>query len=179
MPFTFTRLAIPDVVLIESRSFSDERGYFRESFKMSDFIAAGLPASFAQDNLSRSSKGVLRGLHFQRDPRAQGKLVGAARGAIFDVAVDLRLGSSTYGSWVGETLSDENSRQLWIPPGFAHGFCVMTDFADVAYKATHEYSGAHDGGIRWDDPSIGVQWPVDDPILSDKDRELPLLAALG
>lgn len=178
MPFTFTRLAIPDVVLVEARSFSDERGYFRESYKATDFAREGLPTSFLQDNLSRSSKGVLRGLHFQRHPYAQGKLVGAARGAVFDVAVDLRPGSSTYGEWVGETLTDENARLLWIPPGFAHGFCVLSDIADLAYKATAEYSGPHDAGVRWDDPAIGIRWPIVDPILSDKDRDLPLLADL-
>jgi dTDP-4-dehydrorhamnose 3,5-epimerase len=176
MPFTFHPTAIADVVLIESRLFHDERGYFREGFKSSDFADAGLPTSFAQDNVSRSGRGVLRGLHFQRDPAAQGKLVSVARGSVFDVAVDIRVGSPTYGRWVGEELSDENGRMLWIPTGFAHGFCVTTEFADLTYKCTDEFSGAHDGGVLWNDPAIAIDWPVVDPILSEKDLVLPLLA---
>ena len=180
MPFTFAATAIPEIVLIESRAFADNRGFFREGFKRTDFAAAGLPSEFVQDNVSRSSAGVLRGLHYQRDPRAQGKLVSVARGAIFDVAVDIRTGSPTYGRWVGETLSDDNGRMLWIPAGFAHGFSVLSELADVTYKvAGSEYSGPHDGGIRWDDPTIGIVWPVDEPILSDKDATLPSLADCG
>ena len=180
MPFTFTPTAIADVVLVESKAFGDNRGYFREGFKRSDFAAAGLPTEFVQDNVSRSTQDVLRGLHYQRDPFAQGKLVSVARGAVFDVAVDIRAGSPTYGQWVGEELSDENGRMLWLPAGFAHGFCVLSPIADVTYKvAGGEYSGPHDGGIRWDDPSIGVVWPTASPVLSDKDAALPLLADCG
>ena len=180
MPFTFTATAIPEIVLIESQTFADNRGFFREGFKRADFAAAGLPTKYVQDNVSRSTAGVLRGLHYQRDPAAQGKLVSVARGIIFDVGVDIRTGSPTFGQWVGETLSDDNGRMLWIPSGFAHGFCVLSDLADVAYKvAGSEYSGPHDGGIRWDDPTIGIVWPVDEPVLSDKDAALPSLADCG
>ncbi len=178
MPFTFTPTAITDVVLVESRRFADDRGWFAEAFKASEFEAAGLPTSFAQDNRSRSRRGVVRGLHFQRDPMAQGKLVSCGRGAVWDVAVDLRVGSPTYGQWVAEELTEDNHRMLWIPAGFGHGFAALTDVADLVYKCTQEFSGAHDGGVRWDDPAIGVPWPVDtaDVIVSDKDRTLPLLA---
>ena len=178
MPFTFRPLAIADVVLVESRIFPDDRGYFREAFKLSDFTDAGLPTDFLQDNLSRSRRGVIRGLHFQRPPFAQGKLVSVVRGEIFDVAVDIRPGSPTLGHWVGEKLSDDNGRLLWIPPGFAHGFCVLSEFADVTYKVSAaEFSTPHDGGIRWDDPAIGITWPLDGftVVLSAKDADLPSL----
>ena len=176
MPFTFHPTVIADVVMVESRQFPDERGFFREGFKQSEFASAGLALTFVQDNVSRSRQGVLRGLHFQTGAKAQGKLVSVARGEVFDVAVDIRTGSPTYGQWVCETLSDSNGRMLWIPAGFAHGFCVLSEFADLTYKCTDEFSAAHDGGVRWDDPAIGVQWPVSDPVLSAKDLELPLLA---
>ena len=180
MPFSFSPTEITDVVLVESKSFADNRGFFREGFKRSEFAAAGLPVEFVQDNVSRSAAGVLRGLHYQRDPFAQGKLVSVVQGEIFDVAVDIRSGSPTYGQWVGETLSDENGRMLWLPAGFAHGFCVLSAFADVTYKvAGAEYSGPHDGGIRWDDPDIAIAWPVTDPVLSDKDAALASLADCG
>ena len=176
MPFTFRPTSIADVVVVESRLFPDDRGYFREGFKQSEFAAAGLPMTFVQDNVSRSARGVVRGLHFQTGERAQGKLVSVARGEVFDVAVDIRAGSPTYGQWVGETLSDHNGRMLWIPVGFAHGFCATSEYADLTYKCTDEFSAAHDGGVRWDDPAIGIDWPVSHPILSAKDLELPLLA---
>jgi len=176
MPFTFTPTAIPDVVLVESRIFPDDRGFFREGFKHSDFAAAGLPTAFVQDNVSRSRQGVVRGLHFQRRPKAQGKLVSVARGAVLDVAVDIRVGSPTYGKWVAEELTGDNGRMLWIPAGFAHGFSVLSDYADLTYKCTDEFSGEHDGGILWNDPAIGVEWGVADPVLSSKDEALPLLA---
>ena len=176
MPFTFTPTAIEAVVLVESKTFADNRGYFREGFKRSDFADAGLPIDFVQDNVSFSSNSVLRGLHFQRNPYPQGKLVSAPHGAIFDVAVDLRVGSPTYLQWVGEELSEANGRLLWVPPGFAHGFCVLSESAVVTYKVSGEFSAAHDGGVRWNDPSIGVEWPVIDPVLSAKDAALPSLA---
>ena len=177
MPFTFTRLRIPDVILIEARVFPDARGFFLETYKYSDFAAHGISEHFVQDNHSRSVQGVLRGLHYQHPPAAQGKLVRAARGVIFDVAVDIRPSSPTFGQWVGEMLSDENHRMLYMPPGFAHGFVVMSAVADVSYKATAEYAPELDSGIAWNDPTIGIRWPVQQPILSDKDAALPLLAA--
>jgi dTDP-4-dehydrorhamnose 3,5-epimerase len=176
MPFTFARLEIPEVVLIEARAFIDARGYFQETYQRSAFVAAGIAETFVQDNHSRSRRGVLRGLHYQKDPAAQGKLVSVLRGEIFDVAVDLRQGSPTFGRWVAAVLSEENHRLLYVPAGFAHGFCVLSDVADVTYKVTAEYSPEHDRGVRWDDPQIGVEWPVAEPLLSEKDRQHPYLA---
>jgi len=179
MPFSFKRLAIPDVVLIEPRVFPDERGFFMETYKYSDFAAFGIKEQFVQDNHSRSKRGVLRGLHYQKPPKAQGKLVRVVVGEIFDVAVDIRKGSPWYGKWVGASLSAENKLMLYIPPGFAHGFCVLSEVAEVVYKATEEYSPEHDAGILWSDPEIGIQWPVKDPIVSLKDSRLPLLREIG
>lgn len=176
MPFSFKPLEIHDVILIEAKTFEDDRGYFSETYKRSEFEANGISNSFVQDNYSHSIRGVLRGLHYQKDPMAQGKLVCAIRGEIFDVAVDIRRESATYGEWVGVVLSDENHRMLWVPRGFAHGFCATSDKADVVYKVDNEYSPEHDRGIIWNDPDIGVEWPVIDPLLSDKDRELPKLS---
>ncbi len=176
MPFTFHKTGVADLVLIEPVSFDDDRGVFRETFKADDFAAAGLPTSFVQSNLSISRTGVLRGLHFQTDPMAQGKMVSCSAGSVFDVAVDLRIGSPTYAKWFGEELSLANGRLLWIPVGFAHGFCVLEGDAVLTYSVTEVYSGADDGGIRWDDPEIGVDWPIDAPILSAKDQSLPSLA---
>lgn len=175
MPFTFTRLAIPDVVLVEARAFADDRGYFVETYKRSEFVANGIGESFVQDNCSHSSRGVLRGLHYQKDPSAQGKLVSVTRGEIFDVAVDLRKGSPTFGQWVGELLTSANHRLLYVPAGFAHGFCTISAEADVTYKVTSEYAPHEDRGIRWDDPAVGVRWPIRQPILSPKDAALPAL----
>ncbi len=175
MPFKFTRLAIPEVVLIEPRVFPDERGFFMETYKYSEFAAFGIREEFVQDNHSRSVKGVLRGLHYQRAPKAQGKLVRVVVGEIFDVGVDIRKGSPTYGKWVGERLSAENKRMLYIPPGFAHGFCVLSEVAEVLYKTTEEYAPEYDAGIRWNDPEIGIRWPIEHPILSQKDAALPRL----
>lgn len=175
MSFRAIPLAIPDVVLIETRAFPDNRGFFRELFKASAFAALGLPSHFVQDNFSHSVCGVLRGLHYQKAPRAQGKLIGVAHGEIYDVAVDIRKGSPTYGRWVGERLSADNGRLLYVPPGFAHGFCVLSDTASVLYKVTAEWDGALEAGVRWDDPEIGVAWPVTQPILSAKDAALPAL----
>ena len=175
MPFQFSRLAIRDVVLIEPTVFPDERGFFVESYKYSEFSAFGINERFVQDNHSHSKKGVLRGLHYQEPPKAQGKLVRVIAGEILDVGVDIRKESPTYCKWVGEMLSAENRRMLYIPPGFAHGFCVLNELAEVLYKTTEEYSLEHDAGIRWNDPEIGIQWPIEHPILSAKDAALPTL----
>ena len=165
-------LAIPDVMLIEPTVFGDDRGCFFESFNQAKFEAAvGRQVSFVQDNHSRSVKQVLRGLHYQIQ-QPQGKLVRVVAGAVFDVAVDLRRSSPTFGRWVGEVLSAENKRQLWIPEGFAHGFAVLSDVAECLYKATDYYAPAHERCIIWDDPTIGIKWPIDGrPILSGKDRQ--------
>ena len=177
MSFQLEPLAIPDVVLVRPKRHVDARGSFQETYRRSAFIAAGLPGDFAQDNLARSSRGVLRGLHYQLPPAAQGKLVGVVAGRIWDVAVDLRSGSGTYARWVGRTLDAEAGEWLWIPAGFAHGYVVLSDVADVAYKVTAEYDAKLDRGVRWDDPAMGIDWPVREPVLSAKDQSLPTLAA--
>ena len=172
----FTPLAIPEVVLIEPKVFGDSRGFFLESFKQELFNqATGTQHDFIQDNHSRSSKGVLRGLHYQLNPHAQGKLVRVITGAVFDVAVDIRRSSPTFGRWVGAELTAENHHQLWIPPGFAHGFVVLSDTADLVYKTTAYYAPETDRGILWNDPDIGIEWPqLDIPFsLSDKDQKQP------
>jgi dTDP-4-dehydrorhamnose 3,5-epimerase len=176
MPFQFLETSLPGVIRVVGRIFGDDRGYFRETFKASEFAAAGIPINFVQDNTSRSVRGVVRGLHFQTDPRAQGKLVTVTGGEVLDVAVDLRHGSPTFGQWYGCSLSAENGESLWIPAGFAHGFSVLSDSADLVYKCTDEYSMANDGGIAWNDPAIGVDWQVENPIISDKDAVLKPLA---
>lgn len=178
MPFTFKRLAIPDIVLIEPEIFKDERGIFMETYKYSYFARFGIRESFVQDNYSRSFKNVLRGLHFQSNPMGQGKLVWCTKGVIFDVAVDIRKGLPTFGQWVSMELSEENNLMLYIPPGFAHGFVVLSGFAEVVYKCTEEYSPEHDRGIMWNDPDIKIQWPVKAPVLSEKDRMHPMLKDL-
>ena len=166
-----TATAIPDVLIIEPKVFSDSRGFFFESFNQRDFNAAtGTDFSFVQDNHSRSVKGVLRGLHFQVS-HPQGKLVRVTHGTIFDVAVDLRRSALTFGQWVAVELSEDNRLQLWIPPGFAHGFLVTSDYADVIYKTTCYYSPENERCIRWDDPTLAVSWPIcQEPLLSLKDR---------
>lgn len=169
MPFIFEPTDIPDVVLITPKVFEDERGFFLESYKRSEFITAGITEDFVQDNHSFSKKNVIRGLHYQKHPKAQGKLVRAIAGLIFDVAVDIRKDSPTFGKWVGAELSTENRKMLYIPSGFAHGFAVLSDAAEVAYKATSEYSAEHEGGIAWNDPGIGIDWPVRDAVCSVKD----------
>lgn len=172
-----TRLAIPDVILLEPRVFGDDRGFFMETFNQRDFEATtGLRPHFVQDNHSRSQRGVLRGLHYQiRQP--QGKLVRVVSGEIFDVAVDLRRRSPTFGRWLGCVLSADNKRQMWIPEGFAHGFLVLSESADVLYKATDYYAPAHERCLAWNDPSVGIEWPLEgiQPLLSAKDQGgLPL-----
>jgi dTDP-4-dehydrorhamnose 3,5-epimerase len=175
MPFIFKELSLPGVVLITPQVFGDDRGFFIEIYKRSEFSRAGIAEYFIQDNCSRSSRHVLRGLHYQKDPAAQGKLVSCLRGTIWDVAVDIRKGSPTYGQWAGIDLSDENKRMLYIPPAFAHGFVVLSDMAEIMYKCTQEYSPENDRGIFWNDPDIKIDWKVTDPILSEKDKALPLL----
>ena len=176
-----TPLAIADVMLIEPKVFGDSRGFFYESINHHAFDqATRVHQPIVQDNHSRSRRGVLRGLHYQLPPKAQGKLVRVVRGAVFDVAVDIRRDSPTYGQWVGVELSEENHRQLWIPPGLAHGFVVLSETADFLYKTTDTYSPAHERSIRWDDPAIGIDWPlaahgISEPLLSDKDRAGRLL----
>ena len=175
MPFSFKRLEIPEVFVIEAKTFSDDRGFFLESFKESDFISYGVKTRFVQDNLSHSIHGVLRGLHYQKNPKAQAKLVTAIRGEIFDVAVDIRKDSPTFGKWVAEILSDKNHKSLYVPEGFAHGFCVVSDEADVLYKVSQEYSSENERGIIWNDSTLEITWPIDNPILAKKDLDLPLL----
>ena len=175
MTFTFKKLDIPEVTLVETHSFSDDRGFFLESFKESIFTHNGINTRFVQDNFSHSVKGVLRGLHYQKNPKAQAKLVIALRGEIFDVAVDIRKNSPTFGKWVGEILSEANHKLLYIPEGFAHGFCVISEEADVLYKVSSEYSPEHEEGIIWNDHEINIIWPTDKPILQEKDSKLPLL----
>ena len=174
MQFTFTKSKIPNVVLIEPRLFPDDRGYFFESFKESEFASNGITTKFVQDNFSHSVKGVLRGLHYQKNPKAQAKLVTALRGEIFDVAVDIRKNSSTYGKWVGEVLSQKNHKSLYIPEGFAHGFCVVSETADVLYKVNNEYSPEHGAGIKWNDSEINISWPTNTPISQKDSKLLPL-----
>jgi dTDP-4-dehydrorhamnose 3,5-epimerase len=175
-------LAIPDIKLLVPQTFRDERGLFVETYSKRTLDAAGVSVTFVQDNHSVSrAKGVVRGLHFQKPPHAQGKLVRVTRGAIFDVAVDIRRGSPTYGRHVGAVLSAENWAQLWVPVGFVHGFCTLEPDTEVIYKVTDYYAPECDSGIAWDDPALGINWPVSggEAILSEKDRRLPRLAELG
>ena len=179
MPFEFRELEIPGVFLVEPKVFGDERGFFMETYKMSDFVAAGIVESFVQDNHSRSTRGVLRGLHYQNPPFAQGKLVRVVRGEVFDVAVDIRRGSPTWGKWVGVVLSEENKKSLYIPAGFAHGFCVLSEVADVVYKTTDVYCAESEAGIIWNDAELKIEWPVERPVLSEKDAAFPALRERG
>jgi dTDP-4-dehydrorhamnose 3,5-epimerase len=165
------------VLVIEPDVFGDARGFFMESWNGARYEEHGIPNHFVQDNLSFSANGVLRGLHFQH-PRAQGKLVSVLQGEVFDVAVDIRVGSPTFGRWTGLTLSAENKRQFWVPPGFAHGFVVTGESAFFSYKCTDYYAPEYDGTILWNDPGIGIKWPVKTPNLSDKDRAAPPLARI-
>ena len=173
MPFTFKRLEIPDVIVIEPKSFSDDRGFFLESFKESDFISNGIDVKFVQDNISHSVKDVIRGLHFQSPPKAQAKLITVVNGEILDVAVDIRKSSPTYGKWISEILSDDNHNLLYIPEGFAHGFDVLSKEADVMYKVNSEYSPEHEHGIIWNDPKLNIEWNIAKPIISNSDSQLP------
>ncbi len=171
--FKFTKTSIEGVYVVEPTVFGDERGYFMETYHAEEFKEAGLDFHFVQDNQSKSKKGVLRGLHFQYN-NPQGKLVRAIKGEVFDVAVDLRKDSSTYGQWEGIILSEENKKQFYVPEGFAHGFLVLSDEAEFVYKCTEFYDGSDEGGILWNDPDIGIKWPLDDieeVSLSEKDKQ--------
>lgn len=176
MGFRFTRLSIPSVILVNSDSYPDKRGFFSEVYRKNEFEEYGI-GPFVQENYSSSVKNVIRGLHFQTQPMEVGKLVSCPHGKIFDVAVDLRLGSSTFGAWLSVTLENGNG-MLWIPPGFAHGFCTLSDTANVLYRQTEYYSKEHDKSLRWNDPYINIDWPVKEPIMSDKDTYAPLLKDL-
>ena len=172
-----TPLNIPDVLLIEPQVFGDDRGFFFESFNQNKFEEAmGKKINFMQDNHSKSVKGVLRGLHYQLPPKAQGKLVRVIQGEVFDVAVDIRKSSPTFGQWVGEILSSDNKKQLWIPQGFAHGFLTLSDTAEFLYKTTDFYSKDHEQAIMWNDKSLHIDWPMDEPSLSVKDMAAKLFS---
>ena len=170
-------LSIPEVKLIKPRLFSDDRGFFMQSYQEQQYQAAGFDMSFVQDNRSRSSRGVLRGLHYQLE-HAQDKLVSVIRGEVFDVAVDIRRVSPTFGRWVGEVLSDENHHQLFVPQGFAHGFLVLSETVDLAYKCSDFYAPGDEYGILWSDPNVGIEWPVEKVLLSSKDEVLTLLSEM-
>ncbi len=177
MPYTVTPTAIPEVLILEPQVFGDDRGFFYESFNARDFAqATGLNVSFVQDNHSKSPKGVLRGLHYQIQ-HAQGKLVRVMQGEVFDVAVDLRKSSATFGQWVGVHLSADNHRQLWVPPGFAHGFLVLSESAEFLYKTTDYWYPEHERSLLWNDPAVGIDWSLDgQPLLAAKDAAGKLLA---
>lgn len=179
MPFDFEKLKIPDVVLVKPKVFGDNRGFFMESYKKSEFFKAGIKEEFIQDNHSKSTKGVLRGLHYQLKPFSQAKLVRCTKGKIFDVAVDIRKGSNTFGEWVSVELSEENKQILYIPEGFAHGFVVLSDEAELLYKTNNEYSVEHDRGLKWNDTDIDIDWGLDiEPIISEKDKKQPCIKDL-
>ena len=178
MPFEFKRLEIPDVILITPKVFTDERGFFIETYQKDDFAKAGITGEFVQQNHSKSIKGVLRGLHYQKEPYAQAKLVRCIKGEIFDVAVDIRKNSPTFGKYVSVILSEENKKMLYIPRGFAHGFEVLNDFAEVIYSVDNTYSKESESGILWNDHEIMVEWPIKRPLLSGKDKKWPGLSQL-
>jgi len=176
MAFRFTKLEIPEVIHVESDIYDDDRGYFTEVYKYSEFQKNGIEKPFVQVNHSKSSKGVLRGLHYQKDPMAQGKLVTVVEGKIFDVVVDIRSGSSTYGKWVSKIIDAVKKDMLYVPEGFAHGFCVLSETAQVIYYCTEVYSPEHERGIRWDDPQLNITWPITDPVLTKHDSGMQLLS---
>ena len=175
MPFTFKKLEIADVLLIEPKVFQDSRGIFAEIYKYSDFFQSGITKQIAQINYSKSERNVLRGLHYQKNPLAQGKLVRVISGEIFDIAVDIRYSSPHYGKWVSVMLSAENMKMLYVPEGFAHGFCVTSDQAEIMYHCTSTYSPEHERGILWNDPALNIQWPIENPIVSERDIKASLL----
>ncbi len=179
MPFSFLKCEIAGPVIIEPKVFGDNRGFFLESYKKSDFVNNGIDVEFKQDNHSLSSKGVLRGLHFQKPPFAQAKLVKVIKGAVWDVAVDIRKNSPTYKKWIAVELSEDNKKMFFIPEGFAHGFVALTDEVHLTYKCSNEYSPQHDAGIIWNDPELAIKWPLSDPLVSEKDIILPLLKDAG
>jgi len=172
MALNFKKLFIDKLMIIEPQVFYDSRGFFMETFKQSDFFSIGIFDIFVQDNHSKSFKNTLRGLHFQKEPFSQGKLVRVTNGRIWDVAVDIRKGSSTYGKWQGIELSSKNHLMFWIPVGFAHGFVALEDDSELQYKCTAEYDANCECGIRWNDPDIGIEWPIEDVIISEKDSKL-------
>jgi dTDP-4-dehydrorhamnose 3,5-epimerase len=173
MPFAFQETDVPGLIVIEPKIFADQRGYFLESYKKSDFAAAGIGTDFVQENHSKSLHGTLRGLHGQRTPKAQGKLVRVVEGAIYDVAVDVRRDSPMFGRWVSVMLSAENRKAVYVPPGCLHGFCVLSPVAQVIYKTTAEYDPQLEYGVRWDDGTLAIDWPVASPRLSERDRNWP------
>ncbi len=175
MPFEFEKLEIPDIILVKPKIFYDERGFFLEIFKHSEFNKNGITENFEQDNYSKSVKNVLRGMHYQKSPFEQAKFIKCLRGKIFDAVIDIRKESSTYGKWVGMELSEDNQNMLFIPSGFAHGFVVLSDTAEVLYKCSKEYSPKDERGIIWNDPDIKINWPVANPILIEKDKQFPRL----
>ncbi len=178
MPIKVTQTSLSRVLLIEPQVFTDDRGFFLETFHHKKYAEAGLGQRFVQDNHSHSNRHTLRGLHYQFGNHGQGKLVYVVTGEIFDVAVDIRRGSPTFGKWVGVVLSAQNKHQLYVPEDFAHGFCVLSDTADVIYKCTEFYSPGHESGVFWADPMINIEWPIQTPLLSDKDLRNPTLAEL-
>jgi dTDP-4-dehydrorhamnose 3,5-epimerase len=173
--FTFEPQSIPEIILIKPQLRGDNRGFFKEHYKHSEFVAGGIPDLFIQDNHSRSSHTTLRGLHYQKLPKPQAKLVSVIRGRILDIAVDIRQGSPTFGKYVAAELSDENHHQLYVPVGFAHGFAVLSDEADLLYKVTGEYSAEHERGIAWNDPALNIPWGIENPLLSARDKVQPTL----
>lgn len=175
MPFSSRKLEISDVLLITPKVFEDERGFFVETYKLSEFRKFGITFNFVQENHAKSKKNVLRGLHYQVEPKSQGKLVRCIRGKILDVAVDIRKGSPWYGKWIKVELTEENKNILWIPPGFAHGYVSLEDDSEVLYFTTEEYAPEYEGGILWNDPTLRVDWGIVSPIVSEKDAKLPLL----
>ena len=179
MPFVFERLKIEDLILVRPKVFGDNRGFFAECYKKSDFALNGINVDFVQDNHSKSSKGVLRGLHYQQSPYAQAKLIKCIKGQIYDVAVDIRPDSKSFGKYVKVELSEDNKCMLYIPEGFAHGFVVLSDEAELIYKTSAEYAPEYDNGIRWDDKNLNIDWGIDfEPVLSEKDKKLPYLKEL-
>lgn len=175
MPFEFKKTEIEGVIVIQPKVFPDARGEFAEVYKYSDFVSAGITDRFVQTNCSKNKKGVLRGMHYQIAPASQAKLVRVTAGSVFDVAVDIRKNSATYGKWVGVTLTAELKNILYIPEGFAHGFCVLEDDTQVIYNCSREYSPEHERGIIWNDPTIGISWPLQNPMLAKRDAAYPLL----
>ncbi|TMA63889.1 MAG: dTDP-4-dehydrorhamnose 3,5-epimerase [Deltaproteobacteria bacterium] len=175
MSFGFSPTAIPEVMVIDPRVFPDQRGFFMETYKCSEFAAHGITGTFVQCNHSKSSKGILRGLHYQKHPKAQCKLVRAVSGEIYDVVVDLRQGGPTYGKWIAVELSGENRKMLYIPTGFAHGFCVTSEEAEILYMATEEYAPEYEAGVFWNDAELAIDWPLAEPQLSSRDHAWPPL----
>jgi dTDP-4-dehydrorhamnose 3,5-epimerase len=175
VPFTFEETSLPGVIKVQPVAFDDERGFFMGTYRSTHFREGGIDVPFVQFNVSWSRRNVLRGLHYQIDPHPMGKLVHAQAGEIYDVVVDIRTDSPTYGRWLAVNLSVDNRTMLYVPPGFAHGFCVLTEEARIAYYCTGEYAPDHERGVRFDDPSLNIPWPIEAPVVSAKDRALPLM----